>query len=358
MESRRVQRVGVSTLAVTLPSSWAKEVSLKRGDLIFFKRERDGSLKITPSSFIKRERELPEYTVDLDLCEKPETLEKVVVANYVLGRDIIRIVSSKRITGDYVCKIRHVTRKLIGMCIAEEEPNEVVLRCLVGLTNFSIPTIMQRMYRLASVMYKEAVEAVANFDQKLAKEIIQREEEADMMFLLISRLLIISERDRTVAKEIGVSETASLSNLRVIAQLLERIADFGESIARNAIHLKGYENQFDESIIENMSEMGRQSYDLAERAAKSLFDGDVRLADAVIDEYKLVIEGEEEKLERELIERSLDPDLMVYLRNVIWEVRRVAELSARIAEIAIYETLGRQSELCKMGNPLHDPKER
>jgi phosphate uptake regulator len=46
MESRKVQRVGSSSLSVSLPNQWAKEVGLKKGQLIFFEEGEANILKM------------------------------------------------------------------------------------------------------------------------------------------------------------------------------------------------------------------------------------------------------------------------------------------------------------------------
>ena len=54
MEARKVQRVGYSTLTVSLPREWVGDVKLKAGDIVSIKREDDGSLKLVPGTERKR----------------------------------------------------------------------------------------------------------------------------------------------------------------------------------------------------------------------------------------------------------------------------------------------------------------
>ncbi|NWG09217.1 MAG: phosphate uptake regulator PhoU [Nitrososphaerales archaeon] len=90
METRKVQQVGFSTLIVSLPRDWAREVGLKRGDIVTFNKE-DGALKITPG--IEHEKkELVKCTINADLCKEPRLLTRIITANYILGRDTIQVV--------------------------------------------------------------------------------------------------------------------------------------------------------------------------------------------------------------------------------------------------------------------------
>ncbi len=45
MESRKVQKVGYSTMTVSLPSEWVKQNNINAGDLVFLVSEKDGTLK-------------------------------------------------------------------------------------------------------------------------------------------------------------------------------------------------------------------------------------------------------------------------------------------------------------------------
>ena len=80
MEARKVQRVGYSTLTVSLPRDWVEDVKLKAGDIVSIKREDDGSLKLVPGTDNKRD-ENSNCLVNADLCNAPNLLSRVVTAN-------------------------------------------------------------------------------------------------------------------------------------------------------------------------------------------------------------------------------------------------------------------------------------
>ncbi|TRM73754.1 histidine kinase, partial [Sulfolobus sp. E5] len=48
MEVRRVQKFGKSTLMVSLPAEWVKEVGLSPGESVYLEVDEDGSLKVYP----------------------------------------------------------------------------------------------------------------------------------------------------------------------------------------------------------------------------------------------------------------------------------------------------------------------
>ncbi|MEM2479963.1 MAG: AbrB/MazE/SpoVT family DNA-binding domain-containing protein, partial [Candidatus Bathyarchaeia archaeon] len=64
MESRKLQKVGRSTITVSLPNKWIKENGIKPGDLVFILPEKDGTLKIVPSQSMRQEEIEEEYVIN------------------------------------------------------------------------------------------------------------------------------------------------------------------------------------------------------------------------------------------------------------------------------------------------------
>jgi len=100
MEARKVQKVGHSTLIVSLPKEWVVEVGLKQGDIVSFRRESDGGITIYPG--LTRERESYRYVVSADLCNSPNLLTRIITANYLTGHDTIQVVSGKELSKQHL----------------------------------------------------------------------------------------------------------------------------------------------------------------------------------------------------------------------------------------------------------------
>ena len=66
LEPRRIQKVGYSTLSVSIPMSWAKKANVKKGDIVFLSEEGDGALRITPGP--TKTEDLNVYVVNADQC--------------------------------------------------------------------------------------------------------------------------------------------------------------------------------------------------------------------------------------------------------------------------------------------------
>ncbi|MEM1584690.1 MAG: phosphate uptake regulator PhoU, partial [Nitrososphaerota archaeon] len=193
---RRLQKVGHNTLSITLPNQWVKELGLKKGDTIVFTLEEDGSLKIRPSSFIEKEKQKREVVIYADQCNEPSLLERLIIGNYIIGYDIIRIVSSTSFRSGHLEVIKGTVGKLIGTAIIEETPLQVILQCMVEPSSFPIQILLRRLYIIISTMHKELSDALKDLDSGLARQIMLREPEADKMHLLITRLLTIAQTNK------------------------------------------------------------------------------------------------------------------------------------------------------------------
>ena len=101
MEARKVQKVGYSTLTVSLPKEWVQEVMLEVGEMILIKREDDGSLKLIPGTERRRE-EVKNCKVNADLCNSPNLLTRTITANQ--GSPICTCSSTKPGITKFSCK--------------------------------------------------------------------------------------------------------------------------------------------------------------------------------------------------------------------------------------------------------------
>ena len=89
---RKVQQLGSSTLAVTVPAEWARQHDIEKGDEVIVQRdENSGSLLLVPEQPSIADTNA---TIDMDRLDGPTALERAVVSQYVLGRQLIRIESS------------------------------------------------------------------------------------------------------------------------------------------------------------------------------------------------------------------------------------------------------------------------
>jgi len=340
MESRKVQRVGYSTYSVSLPKNWVRESGLKQGDLVMLHQEKDGSLKLVPSSMVERKAQTEECVINSDLCTDPGMLERIIVGNYTLGLDSFSVVSSTRISREHVDEVRKITHRLMGLGIVQETPERIDLQCSVDTTKFKVDMLTRRLVVIASTIYSEAMQALTESNRELAEDAIRREDEADMMYWLAIRLLLSAQRDRMVADKIGLEEPTHILYYALISRYLEVIADHAESIARRVVEFKGGERKGGRQALRDIGNLSELVHNVLLRSMDCVFSGDIDVANNVL-EITRVIGTESEKLLKALPE-------MPILRTVVLELAIIADTGAGIAVIAINKALEKSSKICSI----------
>lgn len=363
MESRKVQRVGTSSLAVSLPAEWVKEVGLEKGHLVFLKVDEGGILKIMASGKIKKK---PTSTIEVngDFCKDPKMLGRVLMGIYSLGYDGAKIVSARRLSSDQVNTIRKTTRQLMGMGIMEETPNSILIQCSIDTTKFPINTLIRRLFIISSTMHREVIDSLTGFDTELANEAIRRKKEAETMFWVIVRLLNTCQRDKGIANQMEIDIPSLIVWYRLITQYLRLIADWAQKTAEKIVALKNSKETIGEQLIQETIAINERSYGLCHEAINSFFSSDIEVANKAIETY-YNIQQTEEKLQEKICSSAylhrknfsvskyfrgkepIEPCVFAQISFLIWGARRIAELGSEIAETAIQKILCKDTKICK-----------
>jgi phosphate uptake regulator len=345
METRKVQQVGHATLTVSLPRDWVKDLGIKRGDLIVFIPQENGSLNLMPSNLIKRKEKGEKVIINSDLCNEPGIMERLIIGNYILGFDIIQIVSSKRISTQQMNEIREAIKKLIGLGIIEETTSQVIIQCSIDPEKFLLPSTLRRLYSIASTMHEEAVQSLINSDLEMAKEVINKENEANTIYWLILRILYLAQRNREIAKKVGIKKQTEILEYKLIAHFLERIADWGENIAKSIIPIASSKVKLPKKLVEKIHQISDFAYSLCYKAMECIHTRDINLANSLINAFESTIELKDNELIKELPIQA--PTYIVYLARILWGIRRISELAAEMAEVSIDKALESPSKLCE-----------
>ncbi|HZY93487.1 MAG TPA: PhoU domain-containing protein [Candidatus Bathyarchaeia archaeon] len=350
IEARKVQKVGYSTLIVSLPKDWVEEVGLRQGDIVSFRRESDGGITVYPG--LTKERESFRYLIDADLCNGPNLLTRVITANYLTGHDTIQIISKKELSQKHLEEVRAVSRRLTGLGIVEQSTKSVTLQSFVDPTKFPIYGLLRRLQIILSSMLEQGVRAFVEGRANLADEVLHMEEEADRIYWMIIRQLLLAVTDRRVAKEVGIEGPLHVIGNRVIAKSLEQMADLASHVAIEAQKLKGDAKKTDPKIIKGLLELSDKVRLLIEDCFNALMKRDLKKSNEVI-ERVVACEQLERSLTAEVMKIQKDVNLAVGLRSIIWDVGQMAKYAEAIAEVSINRNLETPSDFCQWEKVVH-----
>ncbi|MCU4744589.1 phosphate uptake regulator PhoU [Natronoglomus mannanivorans] len=330
METRKVQVTGGSTYTVSLPKSWATDNEVSAGTTVEFYPE-DDALLLTPQSETHRQR----GTLDVTDLEG-ERLTRAVMTMYVSGFDIISLEAS-RISTDQRRAIRSATQGLVGVEVLEETTDSVVIQDLLDSSELSIVNAVTRMRLIASSMLEDAVRALVENDDDIALDVIERDDDVDRLWLVVSRIFRATLRSPRAAEELGVPREDCF-DYHSSARQLERVADHAVKISKLALKL----DEVPEDVADALVELHDDAFDILEKSMDALFADDSaeanELGHAAREE---ILEIDEHTRTIDEMLRDLDPVQAQSLGLIVDSLSRSADYGGNIAETALQKAAPR-----------------
>ncbi|WP_265112164.1 phosphate uptake regulator PhoU [Halosolutus halophilus] len=330
METRKVQVTGGSTFTVSLPKTWATENGVSSGTTVEFYPE-DDALLLTPRSETDRQ----EGTLDITDIEG-ERLTRAVMTMYVSGFDIIRL-EANRITTDQRSAIRNATHGLVGVEVLEETTDSVVIQDLLDSSELSIVNAVSRMRLIAQSMLEDAVTALIENDDDIAQDVIERDDDVDRLWLVVSRIFRATLRSPRAAEELGVPREDCF-DYHSSARQLERVADHAAKISNLALKL----DEIPADVADALVALHEDAFDILEKSMDALVAEETEEAnrlghaarEAVID-----IDQHTRRIDDML--RELDPVQAQSLGLIVDSLSRSADYGGNIAETALQKAAPR-----------------
>ncbi|WP_306058051.1 phosphate signaling complex PhoU family protein [Natronococcus wangiae] len=330
METRKVQVTGGSTYTVSLPKTWATENGISSGTTVEIYSE-DESLFVTP----QRDTDHQEGRLEVAALDD-EQLKRAILTMYVSGFDIIRL-EANRITTEQRRAIRSAIQGLIGVEVVEEKGNSVVVQDLLDSSELSIVNAVTRMRLIARSMLDDAVTALVEDDDDIAHDVIERDDDVDRLFLVVSRIFRATLRSPRAAEGLGVSREDCF-DYHSSARQLERVADHAVKISKLALKLE----EIPENVAEALFDLHTDASDIIEKSMDALFaeDGDEanRLGHSALE---AVPEIDEHTRHIDEILRDLDSVQAQSLGLILDSLSRSADYGGNIAETALQKAAPR-----------------
>lgn len=331
-EVRKVQLTGKTTYIVSLPKRWAESVGLSNGSLVTILRQPNNTLLIIPHLTTKLNN-VEEATLIVSSKKDSESLKRMIISAYLSGYSIINIKSKDGILNlKQKSSIKEVVmRNLVGTAIIADSSNIMTLQVLTSSSELSIKTALRRMFLIALSMHRDSINALKDLNYELAESIINSDDEVDKFSLYIIRNLMVASTNEKNLRDLGLSRLSELIGYRVVVKSIERIADHATSIAEK---IKELRIKPEDRIISKIEDMSNIVLSMFEDSIEALLRSDYELADRIFERYGLVKKIEDEI--NGMIYNNLERGTY---RFILEDLRRVAEYSTDIAEIAINHTI-------------------
>jgi len=351
LERRRVQLIGGSTYVVSLPKKWVRRVGIGKSAEVAMLDQRDGTLVLVPR---------PESLAgnrDANVSVSPRTparwLARAMISSYLNGFDRINVICrGGKLTPAQVSELKKVERKLVGLETAEESESKLVLESMLNVEDLEPWKGIARIHMIASLMQREAIEALISRDPSIADNAIRRDDDVDRLYFLGLRQLRQAASNPAIALRLGLTPTECL-DLQSVIKRIEHIADHAESIALHVRQLVG--NLTNGELIEELAKISRMAQEIHEGAVRALTEGDLGLANGVVNQrakMKELCSCVKKKL------HEVDVSINVRVNSIVESLERIADYGTDIAEVAINRSVADCATQGRIGPPRGSNSDR
>jgi len=330
-ETRKMQISGGSTYIISLPKEWVEELNVKVGENVTIVKNLNHSLTIFP-----REHDNKKTTAVIHptLKESGDSIKRKIIAAYLSGYKTIQIkTNGMKIQVAHSKSVRELVRSsMIGTEIVESSSDAITIQILTRLPELSFETALNRMYLMATNMVKEAIEAFEESDVSHAEDVVNMDDEVDRFGMYMRRNLVLAVGNYNILQDMGLKNPTECLEYRTIISRIERIGDHAGLIAKR---IKFIEEKIDPKIISKIKKLSEKALEVFEESITAVQEHDFQKGENVAQKVSKIIEEEKEIMSKI---RDNEKNATV-VRFVLEDLRRIAEYSSDIAEVAIDENI-------------------
>jgi phosphate uptake regulator len=332
---RKVQKVGYSTLAVSIPKEFAEDMRIVPGDNLLFRAEADGTLRLIPAT---RAKKSSKATIRAELVGTSEMLVRLLVGAYALGYDSIEVVAREPLNQATVDLTMKTIKRLMGLEVVESDRRRIVGQSFTDPTKFPVDSLIKRLQILVSQCLEDVVQALDLRQTGSLNNVARVQEEIDELYWLILRQLLVALNRRELASEIGIESPLHASGDRVSAKTLDEIGNIVNEIAEELVRLKSRGTVMDSEVTTMVRQLAVKAGEAFGTTMESLLTTDLRLI-----EKSISLVDETLGLEREIIDGLLEKGEYGYSRVLVSHFGQLARYCNIIIEIASHRLLRKTS---------------
>ncbi|MEM0204302.1 MAG: phosphate uptake regulator PhoU [Nitrososphaerota archaeon] len=339
---RKVIRLGRSALAVTLPKEWTSLVKLKEGDYVLIDGAEENYIKMKKAD---SEFETPPAicVINADICPSQNMLRRIIIGAYMVGHKIIWIQTKNGFKPNDIEGIRALTETLVGLHVTEQTDNIIILQSLADPSRPTIDSSIRRLHLISSNMYEVALGILlGEEDPKRLEDIKALEVECDKIYWLVTRQLLLSVNDKTLAKELGIRSNLWLLGNRTVVRMLKSIVTDSKYISRYVENLLKLGYKLDAETARWFANIREEIRKLSNTAIDSLITRDlVGGNNAIESANKLVKVLEAAEM---MAPKKYDVNVCPSLSGIVRSLRNIVLNYRYIGEVAINRSVEESGE--------------
>ncbi|MCS7095298.1 MAG: phosphate uptake regulator PhoU [Thaumarchaeota archaeon] len=344
MEVRRLQRLGSTTLVVSLPKKWASERGLKAGDSVYVEVSEEGVLIRTT---LRPERYLVAQ-IEADRLETVESLQRLVTACYLQGVDKITVRSMSGANSWMFEEVLSDLDRLPGLEVIKHDDFELELRVIIDSSRYTIEELLRRMQALIVSMLESAIDSFVERLPEKASEVARGEQKIDSYYFLGLRQLLMAGKDKSLIKALGIESPLALLGLRVVLSAVEEIADQALQISRESMKWVGTKEKDPKGIAAELKHYSTSVTTAFGMALNGYLVSDLKLLEESMSMIPKLIQ-EINSLEYKVIETVKDQDRALSYRLVLRGLMDAIDNCRLIVMTGINKFVRMQNDIVTIG---------
>ena len=329
--------MGYSSLSISIPKQYVKDMNLKQGDSLLFREDSDGTLRLIPAT---RAREETKATVRAEQAGGPEMLARLIVGAYALGYDTIEVTGRGLLDDATTSRVLNTVKRLRGMEVVESDIRHVVAQSFIDPTKFPVDSLIKRLQMLVSESLERVTESLDLKQTDSLDGLGSVKEVVDELYWLILRQLLVALNRRELASEIGIESPLHASGDRVSAKTLDEIGGIIQDIAQELARLRELGTNIDPQVTTELRKLAAKAGEAFNTTVESFLAPDIKL----IGKSQALVE-ETLSLEKEMAEEMLATHEFGYARVLASYFGQLARYCNIIIEISSHRLLRKTSKV-------------
>ncbi len=273
---RKLQTNAAGTFIVTIPKEWAKGLTLHKGELVQVELE-ENDIVISPTKTNQISQSKP---LNIEDFKDQKILELCITASYIQGNDITEIVSKSKIDPDQKRWVRKAVDGLIGVEIAEDFANRLVLQNLIDPSKFQLNELLEKFAETSKAVVQDAIRALAVADLSLAQDAYERGEQSIKVYRLLMRLALQAAKSKNIRQQMKLQDISNVIIKIIAIRELGRMAYYAMRIAQ---HVGEIENKPDDQIVSIIQKLTKISVEMQASSLAALMKKDLATASSLVD---------------------------------------------------------------------------
>lgn len=343
---RRLQRLGTTTLVVSLPKQWVAERRLRPGDVVYI--EANGDRLFIHSREVAQEP--TSAVINADDVEKPEVLARLLASCFLQGYDVVKVSSNSGLTGSQTQAVLATAEWLPGFEVVEQTPRQITLQVIIDPTKFKIETVIRRLNVLVTSMMGVAIDTLVRGISEKVGDVIDTGKKLEELYYLAVRQLIIALRNPSLAHSIGIDSPIAVLGYRLVAKAIEEAGQHAIALSKESLHVRHKGAQIKKSIVNKLVSLAEEVQSLLANSVNAFLALDLRMINNVLDSLQSISETIA-STERELIEEVSDAELSLSLRISLMHFAAILESVKTIAEVALNKFVRINTNIVQVSTP-------